>query len=77
MTSFPTVSVTPKTSPREISDRDSRLPSIWKKVSTLTTNNTGRKKVLSISSSGALGKRFCSRSLEGSTARQINHSSEK
>ena len=71
------VSVTPNTSPREISDSDSRLPSIWKKVRIDNTRRIGRKNDLSISSTGNLGKRLKMSCFVGSTQRQITQSSAR
>ena len=71
------VSVTPNTSPREISDNDSLLPSIWKKVRIDITSSTGRKNDLSISSTGTLGKRPRISCLVGSTQRHSTQSSAR
>ena len=74
---MPMVSVTPNTSPREISDSDSLLPSIWKKVRIDTTRSTGRKRDSSISSTGTFGKRLRISCLVGSTQRHNTHSSDR
>lgn len=46
-------------------ERDSRLPRIWKKLSTVNTSNNGRNSIRSSSFTGKFGKRCSTSKLMG------------